>query len=63
MQAIAAVPGDYCQGNKDFSFKPKSLPLSASDPGDREPNITGTSQLLSFLNPLLPCSGAGLLAG
>lgn len=29
-QATTAVPGDYCQGNKDFSFKPESLPLSST---------------------------------
>lgn len=34
-QATTAVPGDYCQGNKDFSFKPESLPLSAPQPSER----------------------------
>ncbi|KAK2534585.1 hypothetical protein Q9966_007228 [Columba livia] len=47
---------------EDEQFLPQYC-VSITDPGDRETNITGTSQLLSFLNPLLPCSGAGLLAG
>lgn len=34
-QATTAVAGDYCQGNKDFSFKPESHPLSAPHPSER----------------------------